>query len=374
METNYYPVMSAEMADHEIRFQTTGRVFSSPNQAEALSAVVTEVNGAFNPDDDPTTSAVAGGFPVAIVNLLERGRDAIFADSLMLDGATVNNVPADVDDKCSLEKVSITESQVVQNPMDIAKSVRGRSAEATPRITYANSIVSVIDGEAFVTTAVMAEVFGRPHRFVVRSLNNLIENTSINACSTARISYTDSRGRMQNCYQLSERDAFVLMPFIGGTRSMKGQARLVDAFMLVRKMLGEVHRQHSDPDRQRARIEGKNNRRAETDVIARFVQYAISQGSRGAKHYYLQITKVVNCALFFMDDSNKKSLRDRLTQHQLESLSMAEKIIERALQEGIAKKLPYKEIYRCAADCVIQFAALVGRSSPGLDLLMLSTK
>jgi hypothetical protein len=55
-------------------------VLNSANQAQALAAIIAALNECFNPDDDTITTAVAGGFAARIVNIMERGFQAIRAD------------------------------------------------------------------------------------------------------------------------------------------------------------------------------------------------------------------------------------------------------------------------------------------------------
>ena len=50
------------------------------NQAQAITAIIAALNECFNPDDDEIISAVADGFAVAIVNVMERGFQAIKAE------------------------------------------------------------------------------------------------------------------------------------------------------------------------------------------------------------------------------------------------------------------------------------------------------
>ena len=80
MEEELTPAMLAEMAGAEIACQMIDPLFASTNQADASKAFMTALNEAFNADDDATTTAVITGFAGVIVNLLERGRDAIRSD------------------------------------------------------------------------------------------------------------------------------------------------------------------------------------------------------------------------------------------------------------------------------------------------------
>lgn len=70
----------AEEAGSAIANSLIGALFVARDQAEACRAVMAALNTAFNDDGDPIVSAVAGGFAARIVNVLERGIQAIRED------------------------------------------------------------------------------------------------------------------------------------------------------------------------------------------------------------------------------------------------------------------------------------------------------
>jgi hypothetical protein len=80
MGEEHTPAMLAEMAGGSIACQMIDLVFASTSQEEAIRAIMAGLKDAFNPDDDATITAVAGGFAAVVVNVLERGCDAIKTD------------------------------------------------------------------------------------------------------------------------------------------------------------------------------------------------------------------------------------------------------------------------------------------------------
>lgn len=46
-------------------------------------------------------------------------------------------------------------------------------------------LVRIVNNQPTTETPSIAELFNRPHRFVMRSIDNLIENGAINACTEA---------------------------------------------------------------------------------------------------------------------------------------------------------------------------------------------
>lgn len=104
------------------------------------------------------------------------------------------------------------------------------------------AIVQAHGQDLFIDTNVMAELFERPHKNLMRDVDKLVQDGVIDRLRLELISYPDSYGRPQPGYRLSERDAMVLMPFLGGKKSTQGQAKLVDEFM---RMRSELHRMAS---------------------------------------------------------------------------------------------------------------------------------
>lgn len=99
----------------------------------------------------------------------------------------------------------------------------------------------------FVDTNMMAELFDRQHKNLMRDVDKLVQDGVIDRLSLEPINYVDSLNRPQPGYRLSERDAMVLMPFLGGKKSAQGQAKLVDEFMRMRDALGRMAYRKIDP-------------------------------------------------------------------------------------------------------------------------------
>lgn len=92
------------------------------------------------------------------------------------------------------------------------------------------------------------------------------------------------------------------------------------------------------------RAEGKIIRRAETDSIKEFIEYAKSNGSQSSERYYTIITKATNDIL-----NIEAGQRDSLSESQLDNLAMVERVIANVLTSGIKKGLNYKDIYKLAS-------------------------
>lgn len=229
----------------------------------------------------------------------------------------------------------------------------------------ASKIVRVDGGEPSTTSLIIAFEFGRPHKNVLREIDSLIEDGTIDRLNFEPISYTDEMNREQRAYRLNERASLIAMPFIGGKKSRDGQKKLVDAFIAMRSELTRIKVQQHDAVWQQARLSGKVARLELTDAVQEFVEYAHKQGSANARMYYTSITMMEYRALFLIGKAVGNGFRDKLTALQSSYLTTAESIAQRALREGMSGKLHYKGIYSLAKDRVEQFAAMIGKSHPG---------
>ena len=113
----------------------------------------------------------------------------------------------------------------------------------------------------------------------------------------------------------------------------------------------------------KARAEGVVARREETDVIKLFVEYARSQGSSSPDKYYMALTKMQNTALFVVEGDKPKNLRDVLNWKQLSAVKTSDLVVAKAVAEGIAAGLPYKEVFQLAKKRVEVLAVAVGKET-----------
>lgn len=89
------------------------------------------------------------------------------------------------------------------------------------------------------------------------------------------------------------------------------------------------------------RRETKEVRKAETDQIKLFVEYARAQGSQHADRYYVLLTNLINLRLDIEPGG-----RDKADQKTLMRLKSLETVVELHLATLMAEELPYKEVYQ----------------------------
>lgn len=134
---------------------------------------------------------------------------------------------------------------------------------------------------------------------------------------------------------------------------------ILKEFQWVREQLIQIKAQQQAPEWQLARSEGKKIRRQETDAIQEFVEYAKAQGSKSADKYYINITTMVNKAVFIVEQRHP-NLRDVLDISQLMDLKVADKVVAKALRDGMAQELHYKKVFQLAKQRIEQWVELQG--------------
>jgi hypothetical protein len=120
--------------------------------------------------------------------------------------------------------------------------------------------------------------------------------------------------------------------------SPKFEITVIRAFdKAAQKKLKQAQLQGNAQWRQNREL-GKLTRKEITDTIQNFVDFAKAQGSRGAAHYFTNITKLVNTTLSIDG-------RNNISEENLHLLSTAEYICEQWLLKGMSEQLPYKSIF-----------------------------
>lgn len=243
-----------------------------------------------------------------------------------------------------------------------------------PVATVSSKLIQIESGEAWTTSLAIAEAFGRAHRSVLESLDSLIADGTLEREHEIVPTFREIPGpngatRQERCFRLNERAALIAMPFVGGAKSRDGQKRLVDAFMEMRRILRQHEAHGRTVDWVEARGKGKEVRHDATDAIKDLIEYAKEQGSRNAHRYYLAITRMGYREIFNIGkEAVEDNFRDGLSTTQLVNLATAETIIVRALNEGMAQGLHYKDVFRLAQNRVASLCSLIGKTVPAKRL------
>lgn len=225
-----------------------------------------------------------------------------------------------------------------------------------------NDLVEVVGEKPMVNSVFVAEKFGKAHTVVLRSIRNLQCSEEFSLNNFARSEYKNARGKVVPCYMMT-RDgfSFLCMGFTG-KEAAKWKEAYINAF---NQMEAELLKQQEKKDNkvawEQARLQGKATRRDITDTIKEFVEYAEAQGSRSARMYYPNITKMEYAALEIIEKGSKipDNFRDTLDRMDLCFLMAAEQVAQLAIRKGMRDGLHYKEVYQLAKQQVQIYADAV---------------
>lgn len=212
----------------------------------------------------------------------------------------------------------------------------------------------------------MAEGFDVQHRSIYRLITEYEKDLRSFGKVRREITPTKSGQNAKHALLTEEQATFLATLLRNTSKSVEFKKELVKEFYRVKKALNSVIIEQSNPDWTKVRKDGKNVYFQKTDVIEKFIEYAVVQGSKSAKMYYVNFAKMENKAMFIFEQKFP-SLRELLTIRQLMQVATADQIIERAIKEGMIKGMFYKDIYKLAKDRIIKYVEIIGKS-PILEL------
>ena len=191
--------------------------------------------------------------------------------------------------------------------------------------------------EAVCDSLQVAEKFGKEHKNVLQSIDNLIAENSAVKIMFKISSYKSGNGQSYRKFYMN-RDGFSLLAMgFTGKNALEWKLQYIRAFNQMESFIREKSTQMWIETRKA----GKFTRKAEVDTIQNIMKYAKEQGSSHAEKLYMTYSKLANR----MAGITK---RDEATVMQLNNLSLMENIILHEVNLGIVKGKPYKEIYK---DC-----------------------
>ena len=217
-------------------------------------------------------------------------------------------------------------------------------------------LVNITNGRPMTTSLLVAEKFNKRPSSVTRAIRNLECSEQFTEHNFVLSEYVDSTGRKNPMHHITK-DGFVFlaMGFTG-----KKAALLKESYIREFNRMQRLLSRQQNLMWRESREQSKEARKAETDAIQQFIDYAIAQGSQSAKTYYMNFTKMTHRALFIMAEVSPTPFREILNTMQLSFLTSAEYLVRNTLYEGMGQGLYYKDIYQLAKDRVVKFAATVG--------------
>ena len=205
-----------------------------------------------------------------------------------------------------------------------------------------NELVYLKHDAAVCDSLQVAEKFGKEHRNVLKAIDNLLE-TLLKIEQPSKMFFVSRRraddGQYHRMY-LMNRDGFSLLVMgFTGKDALAWKLQYIKAFNQMEKLIQEKN----TAAYQIADQAEKATRRAETDVIKEFVEYARAQGSTHADHYYSNYTRLAYKVVGITDKTTAAGM-------QLEDLSLVEHLIAHTLKAGMAAGYNYRGIYQSCKD------------------------
>lgn len=225
--------------------------------------------------------------------------------------------------------------------------------KANDQLSSVTQLVAVHGKKATTTSLLVAEIFGKQHKNVLQAIDSLIADLpESDRLNFQPVGYLDAKGERRPMYEMT-RDGFSLLAMgFTGKKALEWKLKFLKAFNFMEQSLLN----QKNLSWQEARSNNKVGRHDETDVIARFIEYAAKQGSQNAQTYYMNLTKMTYRALFLVGEASPQPFRDMLDTLQITFLTTAEFIVQAALEEGMSKLMHYKDIYLLARNKVTGFA------------------
>lgn len=221
-----------------------------------------------------------------------------------------------------------------------------------------NDLVVMHSERPMVSSLLIAEKFDKAHSVILRKIRSLDCSKEFLLNNFVQSDFATDRGRKFECFMMT-RDGFTFLCMgLTGKDAAKWKEAYIKAFNKMEKTL---LRKSDALGWKQARLQSKTVRKDFTDVVKRFVDYATKQGSKSAAMYYTNITKMEYSALELTEKGQKvsKDFRNTLDLMDLSFLSAAEFVAQNALDEGMHRHLPYKEIYKLAKERVQAYAGTV---------------
>lgn len=225
-----------------------------------------------------------------------------------------------------------------------------------------NELVHQIKNEIYVNSKTIADSLEVTHKDLLRTIEKTISRSEKQCAAQhntfppifKKSTFVNKMNRTFEMYELNESAYLLLaMQLSQYEKAFAVQLAIVESFQLMKRALLN----HENASWIETRQATKQIRAVETDTIKDFVEYATKQGSKNAKFYYSNITKMTNKALEMLNQSKIGTpIRDLANIQQLGYIMMLEERASLSIKDGMNQGLDYKHIYSIAKDEVNRLA------------------
>ncbi|MDP1596902.1 MAG: Rha family transcriptional regulator [Methylotenera sp.] len=219
-------------------------------------------------------------------------------------------------------------------------------------------------GEAYADSAVVARKFDMKHNKLISVVESVFSDYpdlrgSSNTPQSTEKYFTEERiyhGQRYTAYMMNRAFFSLVAMRFNSQPAREWQRKFNTAFYQLEKQLLLAKNHKHDEQWVLQRTQTKLLRKAETDVIEQFVDYATEQGSRNANNYYSLITTATYKALGLIQ-YKQLNLRNTLNALQLSWLVTLESLVQASLRKYMSLNVHYKEIYKLVANDIREYAA-----------------
>lgn len=154
-------------------------------------------------------------------------------------------------------------------------------------------------------------------------------------------------GRPERMYYLNEEQATFVVTLLRNSKVVvKFKKELVRQFYTMRKFLIEKQTKLWND----TRIDNKQNRLKETEVIKLLAEYAKGQGSAHSDKLYVVYSRLANNVI--------DGARNNMTVSELNCLTLIENIIKQTIEIDMSIGMYYKDIYKDCKERIERFAEI----------------
>ena len=182
-------------------------------------------------------------------------------------------------------------------------------------------LIEVRRGKAMVSSLKIAELFERRHDRVLARVREL-------GLPVFWETYPDSQGREQTMFWADETEALIMMPFLGGKKSLEGQTKLVHAYQALHREVAK----RKEPEWQLIRDETKVGFKWMSATLKETREAA---GKETKSHHFQNEARMINAVL-----AGKHGKLDRDTLSASDLVMMGE--LQRLNAVLIGQNLPYQ--------------------------------
>lgn len=222
------------------------------------------------------------------------------------------------------------------------------------------------DEQLWVTSKDIAKKFNEDHPKLVKLIKGL-------KCPKDFIQFNFllNQSDLEEFYMVSK-DGFLFVTMsLNSEEANELKIKIINRFNQMERWLKRARSRQFSFDWKAARVQSILPQKQKTDTIQKFKGYASVQGSKNPDKYFLLIQEMEYNAIFEGGYKHlkllskyfpaSKTLKDLLDINQIFTLINADRIVEKALIEGMDKNLYYKDIFKLAKQRVLDFVNLIGK-------------